>query len=63
VPGLAVAASEHDVGAVDLVAGGGEVLADRAEVGAAGDAVLHEPGGLGPVGVVGGAGVDAELGS
>jgi len=25
---------EHHVGSVDLVAGGGEVLADRAEVGA-----------------------------
>ena len=36
----ACGAGEHDVGAVDLVAGGAEVLADRAEVGAAGDAVL-----------------------
>ena len=33
-----------------MVAGGAEVLADRAEVGATGDAVLHQPGGLGPVG-------------
>ena len=38
---------EHEVGAVHLVAGGAEVVPDRAEVGAAGDAVLHEPGGLG----------------
>ena len=53
---------EQGVGAVDLVAGGAEVLPDRAEVGAAGDAVLHQPGGLGPVSVGGGAGVDAQLG-
>ena len=62
VPGALVEVCEHDVGAVELVAGGGEVLADRAEVGAAGDAVLQEPGGLGLVGVGAGAGVDAELG-
>jgi hypothetical protein len=35
---------EHGVGAVDLVAGGGEVGADGAVVGAAGDGVLEEPG-------------------
>jgi len=46
---MLVAVGEHDVGAVDLVAGGAEILADRAVVGAAGDAVLHKPGGLGPV--------------
>jgi len=57
-----VAGSEHDLGAVDLVAGGAEALAERAEVGAAGYAVLHEPGGLWPVGVVAGAGVNAQLG-
>ena len=62
VPGPGVGAGEQGVGAVDLVAGGAEVLADRAEVGAAGDAVLHEPGGLRLVGVGGGAGVDAQLG-
>ena len=56
-------AGEQGVGAVDLVAGGAEVLPDRAEVGAAGDAVLHQPGGLRLVGVGGaGAGVDAQLG-
>ena len=33
-----------------------------AEVGAAGDAVFHQPGGLRPVGVGGGAGVEAQLG-
>jgi hypothetical protein len=38
VPGAG--AGEQGVGAVDLVAGGAEVLPDRAEVGAAGDAVL-----------------------
>jgi hypothetical protein len=37
---------EDDVGAVDLVAGGGEVLVDRAEFGAPVVAVLQEPGGL-----------------
>ena len=62
VPGPVVEGGEHGVGAVDLVAGGGEVLADRAEFGAAGDAVLQEPGGFGLVGVVAGAGVDAQLG-
>jgi hypothetical protein len=61
VPGAG--AGEQGVGAVDLVAGGAEVLPDRAEVGAAGDAVFHEPGGLRMVGVGGpGAGVDAQLG-
>ena len=62
VPGAGVRAGEQGVGAVDLVAGGAEVLPDRAEVGAAGDAVLHEPGGLRLVGVGAGAGVDAQLG-
>ena len=61
VPGAG--AGEQFVGAVDLVAGGAEVLPDRAEVGAAGDAVLEEPGGLRMVGVGGaGAGVDPQLG-
>src|SRR6266852_6154890 len=34
VPVAVVEAGEHDVGAVDLVAGGGEVLPERAEAGA-----------------------------
>ena len=41
VSGAVVEAFEQGVGAVELVAGGGEVLADRADVGAAGDAVLQ----------------------
>ena len=62
MPGAVVEAFEHGVGAVDLVAGGGEVLADRADVGAAGDAVLQEAADFGLVGVGAGAGVDAQLG-
>jgi hypothetical protein len=62
VAGTVVEAREHGVGAVDLVAGGAEVLADRADLGASGDAVLPEPGGLGLIGVGTGASVDAELG-
>src|SRR5260370_40129363 len=62
VPGAGVGTGQQGVGAVDLVAGGAEVLPDRAEVGAAGDAVFHQPSGLGPVSVGGGAGVDAQLG-
>jgi hypothetical protein len=54
-----VSAGQQGVGAVDLVAGGAEVLPDRAEVGAAGDAVLHQPGRLGLIGVGSGTGVDA----
>ncbi len=61
-PGAVVEVFEQGVGAVDLVAGGGEVLADRADIGAAGDAVLQEPAGFGLVGVGAGAGVDAQLG-
>ena len=61
VPGAVVEAFEQGVGAVELVAGGGEVLADRTDVGAAGDAVLQEPADFGLVGVGAGAGVDAEL--
>jgi len=44
--GVLAEACRHDVGPVDLVADGAEVLADRAEVGTAADAVFHEPGGL-----------------
>jgi hypothetical protein len=62
VPGLVVEAFEQGVGAVDLVAGGGEVLANGADLGAAGDAVLQEAGGFGLVGVGAGAGVNAQLG-
>ena len=62
MPGPVVQAGEHGVGAVDLVAGGAEVLPDRAEVGAAGGAVLHQPGGLRLVRELGGAGMEAQLG-
>ncbi len=53
---------EFHVGAVDLVADGGEVLADRAELGAAVVAVSQEPGGVRLVGKGAGAGVFAQLG-
>jgi hypothetical protein len=43
MPRPLVAGGEHGIGAVDLVTGGTEVVADGAEAGAAGDAVLHEP--------------------
>ena len=43
------------------MAGGAEVVADRAEVGAAGEGVAQEAGGLGVVAVGGGPGVEAEL--
>jgi hypothetical protein len=56
-----VESGEHHVGAVDLVAGGGEVLADRAEFGVSVEAVSQEPGGLRLVRVGAGAGVDAQL--
>jgi hypothetical protein len=44
---------EHLVGAVYLVAYVGEVGAEGAEVGSAGDRVFHEPGGLRPIRVHG----------
>ncbi len=47
---------------VELVAGGGEVLADQAEVGPPVDAVFQEPGGLRLVRVGAGVGVFAQLG-
>ena len=56
-----VEAGQHDIGAVDLIAGRAEILADGANVGAAGHAVLHEPGGLRLVGISAGAGMDAQL--
>ena len=49
------------VGAVDLVAGGAEVLPDRAQARAAADGVTVEPGRLEMIGV-GAAGVNAQLG-
>ena len=57
-----VEVGEHEVGAVDLVAGGTEVLPDRAQAGAAAGTVAVEPGGLEMVRVGAGAGVDAQLG-
>ena len=56
-----VEAGQHDISAVELIAGHAEILADRAKVGAAGHAVLHEPGGLELIGIIAGAGVDAQL--
>ena len=58
VPGPVVEPGEHRVGPVELVAGGGEVLADRAELGAPVDAVGQEPGGFGLVGEGAGACLD-----
>jgi hypothetical protein len=48
---------EDHVGAVDLVAGGGEVLPDRTEFGAPIDGIFQEPGGLRLVRVGAGEGV------
>jgi hypothetical protein len=53
---------QHEVGAVDLVAGGAEVPADPADVLAAGAAVFQQPGGLRLVRVVRRAAADAQLG-
>jgi predicted transposase YbfD/YdcC len=61
LPGPLVEFCQHQVGPVELVAGGAEVLADRPEMDAAADAVVHEPGGLGVVRIVAGARVDAQL--
>jgi hypothetical protein len=41
VPGAGVSVGKQGIGAIDLVAGSAEILPHRAEVGAAGDAVLH----------------------
>jgi hypothetical protein len=41
---------EHGVGSVDLVADAGEVVADRANLSAAGNGVLEEPGAYGRLG-------------
>jgi len=62
LPDLIVELGEHYVGAVDLVAGGSEVLADGAEVGTTVIAVFQESGGLRLIGVGAGAGVLAQLG-
>jgi hypothetical protein len=61
VPDPVVELGEDDVGAVDLVAGRGEVLADRAKVRAAVDGVFQQPGGVRLMGVNARAGVPAEL--
>ena len=61
VPDPVVELGEHHVRAVDLVAGGGEVLPDRAEFGAPVVCVSHEPGGLRLVREAAGAGVFAQL--
>ena len=42
---------ERDVGRVDLIRETAEILADGAEVNAAGDGVLQESGGVRPVGM------------
>ena len=60
VPDPVVEPGELHVGAVDLVAGSGEVLPDRAEVGAPVVRVSQQPGGVRLVGV-GAAGVFAQL--
>ena len=62
LPDPVVELGEFHVGAVDLVADGGEVLADRAEFGAPVIAVSQQPGGMRLVGKGAGAGVFAQLG-
>jgi hypothetical protein len=62
VPDPVMELGEDDVGSVDLVTSGGEVLADRPEVGAAVDRVFQQPGGLRVVRIGVRAGVFAELG-
>ena len=62
LPDPVVEVDEFDVGSVDLVADGGEVVADGAEFGAAVVGVFQEPGGLRLVGVAAGAGVLAQFG-
>jgi hypothetical protein len=56
LPDPVVELGELHVGAVDLVAGRGEVLADRAEVGAAVDGVFQQPGRVRLVRVAAGSG-------
>jgi hypothetical protein len=62
LPNPVMEACQHGVGSVDLVAGGGEVLPDRAEVGGPVEAVVQERGGLRLVLAGAGAGVFAQLG-
>ena len=62
VSGPVVESGEHRVGSVELIAGPGEVPADRVEFGAPVDAVSQEPGGLLMVRVRAGARVKAQLG-
>jgi hypothetical protein len=62
VPDPVVEPGEDHVGPVDLVAGGGEVLPDRAQVGAPVGAVFQQPGGLRLVRIAARAGVLAQLG-
>ena len=52
---------QHRIGPVYLVTGGAEILADRAAVGAAVDAVPHKSGSLRLVRISPGAGMDAQL--
>ena len=61
LPGPVAECGQHDVGSVDLVAGGAEVRADRLDVRAPLGAVAQELGGLRLVRVAGGAGVDSQV--
>ena len=61
LPGPVAECGQHDIGSVDLVAGGAEVRADRADVGASFGAVSQESRGLQLVRVAGGADVDAQV--
>ena len=62
LPDPVVEPGEDHVGPVDLVARGGEVLPDRAQVGTPVDGVFQQPGGLRLVRVGARAGVPAQLG-
>lgn len=62
VPDPVVEPGKNHIGPVDLVAGGGEVLPDRAQVGAPVDGVVQQPGGLWLVRVAARAGVFAQFG-
>ena len=61
LPDPVVELGEFHVGAVDLVADGGEVLPDRAELGTPVVAVPQQPGGLRLIREIAGAGVLAQL--
>jgi hypothetical protein len=62
VPDPVVEPGKNHIGPVDLVAGGGEVLPDRAQVGTPVDGVFQQPGGLRLVRVAARAGVFAQFG-